>query len=140
LLGSLALSRFGGSARAARLMLVSCAVWYTMLLVFSRVQTPAAGALLLMCAGFAQSTSQVPMATLLLRHADAQLRGRVMGIRMLAINGNMPGLLISGPLIAGYGYSVAAALYCATGLTFALLIAVRWRAHLWRRNAPANKR
>jgi MFS family permease len=140
LLGSLALSRFGSSARAARLMLVSCAVWYSMLLVFSRLQSPGAGMALLMFAGFAQSLGQVPMATLLLRNADAHLRGRVMGIRMLAINGNMPGLLISGPLIASYGYPAAAALYCATGLAFTLLIAVRWRAQLWCSDAPANKR
>ena len=69
---------------------------------------------LMMMAGFAQSLGQVPMATLLLRNSVPHMRGRVMGIRMLAINGNMPGLLISGPLIAGYGYSAAAALYCAT--------------------------
>ena len=140
LLGSLVLSRFGGAASAARLMLVSCVVWYSMLLVFSRLHTPAAGMVLLVFAGFAQSTGQVPMATLLLRNAVPPMRGRVMGIRMLAINGNMPGLLISGPLIASYGYPAAAALYCAIGLVFTLLVALRWRAQLWRRDAPANRR
>jgi Na+/melibiose symporter-like transporter len=138
LMGSLLLSRHGGTTRAARLMLVSCVVWYTMLLVFSRLQSPASGFLLLMFAGFAQSASQVPMATLILRNADSQLRGRVMGIRMLMINSNMPGLLISGPLIAAFGYPATAALYCAVGLSFTLLIAVHWRTHLWRRDAQAN--
>ena len=80
------------------------------------------------------------MATILLRNADAALRGRVMGIRMLAINGNMPGLLISGPLIAGFGYPLTAALYCTIGVVFTVIIAVHWRAQLWRREAPANKR
>jgi hypothetical protein len=63
-----------------------------------------------------------------------------MGIRMLAIYGNLPGLLISGPLIANYGYPATATLYCAIGLVFTLLIAVRWRAYLWRLGAPANTR
>jgi predicted MFS family arabinose efflux permease len=139
-LGSVVVSRLGSAARAARLMLWSCVAWYAMLLVFSRVQIPAAGMVFLVFAGFAQSMGQVPMATLILRNSDTRLRGRVMGIRMLMINGNMPGLLISGPLIAGFGYPATAALYCTVGLTFTLLIAVHWRKQLWRRDAPANKR
>jgi MFS family permease len=140
LLGSITLSRHGGAIRAARLTIISSVVWYSMMLAFSQMQYPAEGILILMIAGFAQSISQVPMATLLLRNSDPQLRGRVMGIRMLAINGNMPGLLISGPLIASFGYPVAAAAYCTFGLVVMLFIVVHWRAHLWRREAPANKR
>lgn len=62
-----------------------------------------------------------------------------MGIRMLAIYGNMPGLLLSGPLIAKFGYPVTATLYCLFALTFILLIVVQWRAHLWRLDAPSNR-
>jgi hypothetical protein len=80
------------------------------------------------------------MATMLLRNSDTQFRGRVMGVRMLAIYGNVPGLLISGPLIANFGYPATVALFCAFGLTFTALIAARWRAQLWRRDAPANRR
>jgi hypothetical protein len=80
------------------------------------------------------------MAAILLRNADEKLRGRVMGIRMLAIYGNLPGLLISGPLISQFGYPLTATLYCATGLAFTLLITMRWRAHLWQLGAPANVR
>ena len=140
LLGSITLSRHGSVIQAARVVIISSLLWYTMLLVFSQLQTPAAGIAALMFAGFAQSTSQVPMATVLLRNSEPQLRGRVMGIRMLAINGNMPGLLISGPMIASFGYSVTAALYCALGVAATVLITVCWRAQLWRRDAPANKR
>ena len=59
---------------------------------------------------------------------------------MLAIYGNVPGLLIAGPLIGRLGYATTAMLFCATGIAFTLLITVRWRAHLWRREAPANTR
>ena len=140
LVGSISLSRYSSAIRPARLTIVACVAWYAMLLVFSQLQNPAAGIMLLMCAGFAQSLSQVPMAAILLRNSDTRFRGRVMGIRMLAIYGNVPGLLISGPLIARFGYPVTVSLYCAFGITFALLMAVRWRDQLWRRDAPANVR
>ena len=57
---------------------------------------------------------------------------------MLAIYGNVPGLLLSAPLIAHFSYPITATLYCVFGVAFTLLIAVRWRAHLWRLEAPAN--
>ena len=140
LLGSIALSRHGGAVRPARMMIVSCAVWYAMLLVFAHTPHPFGGIPALILAGCAQSMSQVPMAAMLLRTSNVQFRGRIMGIRMLALYGNVPGLLISGPLIARFGYPITATLYCVIGLAFTLLIAVRWRAHLWRLEAPANTR
>jgi hypothetical protein len=59
---------------------------------------------------------------------------------MLMLYGNLPGLLLAGPLIARFGYSVTATIYCAIGLAFTLAIAVNWREHLWAREAPANTR
>ena len=126
--------------RPARTMIVGCALWYAMLLVFAHLQNPVAGILVLILAGGSQSLSQVPMATMLLRNSDVQYRGRIMGIRMLALYGNVPGLLIAGPLIGYWGYQATATLYCGLGLVFTVLIAVRWRVHLWRRGAPANSR
>jgi Na+/melibiose symporter-like transporter len=138
LLGSIALSRYGSVFRPARMMVVACAIWYAMLLVFAQLQHPSGGIPVLILAGCAQSFSQVPMAALILRTADVRFRGRVMGLRMLVIYGNLPGLLLSGPLIGRFGYPATATLYCLIGLSFTLMIAVRWRAHLWRRAAPAN--
>jgi MFS family permease len=140
LLSSIALSRIAHVLHPARVTIVACAAWYVALLVFAQIQHPASGLALLFLAGCAQSASQVPMAAILLRNADEKLRGRVMGIRMLAIYGNLPGLLISGPLISQFGYPLTATLYCATGLAFTLLITMRWRAHLWQLGAPANVR
>lgn len=132
LLGSLVLSRHGGSFNPARLMLLFAGGWLGMLLVFAQIREAGAGIVVLAFAGFAQSMGLVPMATLLLRHAGEQFRGRVMGIRMLAIYGNLPGLLIAGPLIARFGYPTTATLYCAIGLALTLAIAVYWRSELWR--------
>jgi hypothetical protein len=96
-----------------------------MLFVFAQLQHPVAGIVALMLAGFAQSLGQVPMTTLLLRTSDERFRGRIMGIRMLMIYGNLPGLLLAGPLITNLGYPVMSALYCIFGLGFTALIAVR---------------
>ena len=140
LLGSIALSRHGGAIQPARMMIVFAAGWYALLFAFAHTPHHAAGIPVLVLAGCTQSLSMVTMSALLLRTADAQFRGRVMGIRMLALYGNLPGLLISGPLIGGLGYSGTATLYCAIGLAFTLLIAARWRVQLWRCEAAANVR
>jgi predicted MFS family arabinose efflux permease len=138
--GSILLSRFGGSIRPGRTMIVGGLVWYALLLVFANVPWHTAGIVVLIAAGFAQSLSQVPMSAILLRTSHQQFRGRVMGIRMLAIYGNLPGLLLAGPLIASLGYPLMASLYCVLGLACAVLIAWRWREHLWRKAAAANRR
>ena len=140
LAGSLVLTRFGHNVAPARMMLVFCALWYALLLAYSHTTHLAAGVPVLVLAGMAQSLGMVTMSALLLRACDAQYRGRLMGIRMLAVYGNIPGLLISGPLIASFGYPLTATLYCALGLLFTLFVAVRWHQHLWRLDAPANVR
>lgn len=140
LISSLVVSRYGGMLHPARVTLIACVVWYALLLLFAHTTHPGAGIAALFLAGCAQSVSQVPMATLLLRTSDVQYRGRIMGIRMLAIYGNLPGLLLSGPLIALFGYPATATLYCLLGIAVTVLIAVRWRAQLWRLDAPANAR
>ncbi len=140
LIGAMVLSRVGHTVRPARMGLVFGAGWYAMLLVFAHTPHPAAGIAILMVTGISQSLGLIPMSAMLLRNSEAQYRGRVMGIRMLAIYGNLPGLLISAPLIANIGFPWTAMLYCAIGLAFTLVIAVHWRNHLWRREAPANTR
>jgi MFS family permease len=140
LTGSIALSRFGGAIRPGRMMVVCCAIWYAMIMAFAQMQTPLGGSVALVLAGLAQSLNMVPMSVMLLRAASGRFRGRVMGIRIVAIYGVPIGLLISGPLIGRFGYPATAMLYCVIGLAFTLIIAVRWRAHLWRLDAPANTR
>jgi hypothetical protein len=140
LLGSLALSRWGGVIRPARTMLLSSSAWYVFLLVFAHVQHFAGGILVLILAGIVHSAGIIPIAMILLRNSDVKFRGRIMGIRMLTIYGNLPGLLLFGPLVARIGYPLTASLYCVFGLAFTLLIALRWRTQLWPLTAPANRR
>jgi Na+/melibiose symporter-like transporter len=138
LLGSLLLSAWAGRVRPGRTMLIACTLWYVLLIGFSRAETAAGGMAMLALAGFAQSLSQVPMAVLLLRVAKENFRGRVMGVRMLAVYGLPVGLLLAGPLIERLGFRDTATLYAGCGLACALAIGLRWRAALWPREAPAN--
>jgi len=140
LVGSLLTSRFAHRVSAARMMIVFNLAWLFMLAVFAQIPTPAVGMPVLVLVGLAQSLGLVPAAAVLLRHSDERFRGRIMGIRMLAIYGNLPGLLISGWLIPVFGYSATATSYCAVGIFFTLIIAVSWRDVLWQADAPANTR
>jgi MFS family permease len=140
LLGSIALSVAGRTVRPARMMIIFAFAWYALLLLFAYMPGPAGGRVVLVLAGFAQSLSLVPMSVMLLHSAGERFRGRVMGVRMLAIYGVPLGLLAAGGLIDRIGFIQTASLYCVIGLALTLLIALRWRADLWPRNAPANAR
>jgi len=140
LLGSIALSRYSSSVRAGRMIIVFCLAWYSMTLLFAHMETHSAGILVLVLAGFAQSLGMVSMSAMLLRNSADRLRGRIMGLRMLAIYGVPIGLLVSGPLIARFGYPATATAYSVIGLSVTLLIAMRWREHLWNLDAAANSR
>jgi predicted MFS family arabinose efflux permease len=139
LLGSVLISVIGRSIRPARVMIVFALAWYAMLLLFVRMRDPTSGSLTLICAGLAQSLSLVPMSALLLHGAGAY-RGRVMGMRMLAIYGLPLGLLGAGALIDRIGFAPTATLYCSLGIALTLLIALHWRAALWPLHAQANAR
>jgi Na+/melibiose symporter-like transporter len=140
LAGSLVLSTHGAHIRAARAMLVGAVLWFALNLVFSWVTVPIRGEILLAVIGFVQSFCMVPMAVILLRTADPAFRGRVMGVRMLAVYGLPLGMLLSGPLIEHVGFAWTGSLYSLLGLAFTVVIALRWRARLWDRDAPANRR
>ena len=83
-------------------------------------------------AGLAQSFSMVSLQINLLRECGEKFRGRVMGVRMMAIYSLPLGLLAAGPLVSWIGYRGMASSYAILGIVFTLAIAIRWRAALWR--------
>ena len=137
LVGSVLLSLIGG-IRVARLMIGATVMWYATLLVFAQMQTVPAAIACLMLAGFSQSMTMISIAVILMRTASEHFRGRVMGVRMLAIYSLPLGLLASGSLIDEIGYAATGTLYAATGLALLMAIALHWRTDLWHVHAPAN--
>jgi MFS family permease len=132
LAGSLLLSNISSATRLTRLMSVSSGLWYLLLLLFAQMPTALWAIPFLITAGIMQSFSMVSLQITLLREAGERFRGRVMGVRMMAIYSLPLGLLAAGPLIGLMGYRGTATLYAATGLIFTLVIALRWRDALWR--------
>jgi hypothetical protein len=124
----------------ARLMIVGTVMWYCMLLAFAQVRSVPFAVAVLLLAGFAQSLSMISVLVVLLRTASEHFRGRVMGVRMLAIYSLPLGLLAAGNLINRIGFGATATLYALTGLVAIGAIALRWRADLWHLHAPANAR
>jgi predicted MFS family arabinose efflux permease len=96
------------------------------------------GLALLFLVGFVQSFCMTPLAAVMLRASSEEMRGRVMGIRMLAIWGLPLGLVTAGPMIASLGYAATTLIYAGLGLAATLVIGWRWRLALWQKLAPAN--
>lgn len=140
LLGSIGISFAGRSIHPARMMLIYAVVWYVMLIAFIFAPGIGLGRATLVIAGAAQSLSMTPMAVMLLHGATAAFRGRVMGVRMLAVYGLPIGLVIAGWLIEWFGFIPTATAYCIIGLALTLAIGMHWRAALWPVDAPANQR
>ena len=139
LLGSMIVSQ-RSTIRPGRAMIIATLAWYVALLMFARLAHPFGGVVMLMLAGFAQSFCMVALAVMLLRTTSAAFRGRVMGVRMLAIYSLPIGLPVAGVLIDLVGFHSTATLYACVGLMCTLIIAFNWRSELWPAEAPANAR
>jgi predicted MFS family arabinose efflux permease len=135
LVASLTMVMTGGSTRPARSMLIHSAIWYVLMLGFGFVRSLETGLLTLFLAGFVQNLAMISMTAFLLAAAGDRFRGRVMGVRMLAVYGLPLGLMAAGALIERIGYSLTISSFAALGLVLTLLIGITWRASLWRRQS-----
>lgn len=131
LCGSLLMAITGGARNPTRLMICAILAWYALVGVFSHVGTKDAGLPLLVILGMAQTSGMVSMAVTLLRATDARFRGRVMGVRTLAIYGLPVGLMTAGGLIDLFGFPAAITGYALAGMILTLAIASRWRGSIW---------
>lgn len=139
LVGSVALSVTGRRIRPARTMLVAGIIWCLFLMVFAVTGSIGSGLAMLALVGTAQSFCMVTLAIMLLKTSEERLRGRVMGVRMLAIFSQVVGLPLAGVLIGWLGYSATALLYAGSALAVTALIALLWRKDLWPASAVANQ-
>ena len=135
---SVIVSRMGMSVRPARMMMIGGIAWHVLVIAFGFSTSFPIGIALLAGIGLAQGMCTLPMSVLLLRGAPPALRGRIMGMRTLAVYGLPIGLMLAGPLVDHAGFTATALVYGGGGLACALLILRRWRAHLWPLGAPGN--
>ena len=140
LAGSLVVGANRLPLRAARTMLAGGAAWFVAILLFGQIQIMAVGIALLFAIGFVQSLCLIPLAAVMLRSSADEMRGRVMGMRQLAVWGLPLGLLAAGAIITRFGFAAATLLYAGLGLAAIFAIGYRWRRALWDRDATANAR
>ena len=129
--GSIFMTRSGMRMELARIMIVAAVIWHILVLIFAQMDTLWAGIVMLVLCGVAQSLTMVCHTVILLSASSPSYRGRIMGVRMLAIYSLPVGLLIAGALIGWIGYRATTSLYAIVGLVFTILIAVKWRESLW---------
>ena len=118
-------------------MLVTCALWYLILLGLALPIGVGTVMALYLLAGLVQSQSMLALSVILLRTSEERFRGRVMGVRMLAIYTLPIGLLAAGALIPLIGFAALVALYIGLGLLALAVLAWVWRLELWARHARA---
>jgi sugar phosphate permease len=120
-------------------MLWSTAAWFIAILLFGQTRSLPLGLVLLFVTGFVQSFCLTPLAAVMLRASSDEMRGRVIGMRILAIWGLPLGLVATGPIIAHLGITACTVLYASIGLAATLAIGYRWRRALWYPSAAANR-
>ena len=139
LIGSLVVSSNRVAMGSGRLMIVSAAIWFALGIAFAFNEISSVGIVFLVLMGFFQSLCVTPLLAVMLQSTDPIYRGRVMGIRILAILGLPIGLMLSGPLIEVIGFAATISLYSLIGMIGALSMIRIWNLQLWAKSAPANQ-
>ncbi len=130
LLGSLATATILRVTKPARMMVIWLVVWHLFILLLGLFSIPLAASLVITVIGLAQSFAMIPMSVLLLKITDEVYRGRVSGVRMLAVYGMPMGLLTGGALIEWIGIPATTVIFGLAGILTTLIIVARWRAIL----------
>jgi len=133
LVGSLTIAWTGGPRQRERFVVGWIAVWYLLLLAFAFASQAWQAYALLALIGYAQGISMITMSIALLEAAGPVMRGRIMGVRMLAVYGLPVGLVLGGWLVDTIGYMPMVLSYAAFGLVATATIALTWRGSLLRR-------
>lgn len=130
--GSIIIAGMGNMDRAGRLMSLGSIAWHAAVAVLAAATLFNVSLGLLAFAGLVQSFTMVTMSILLLGSTPTEIRGRMMGLRSLAVYGLPLGLLASGAIADTLGITFALVGNGVIGIvvTAAVVLALReiWRA------------
>jgi predicted MFS family arabinose efflux permease len=130
LIGSVWLAAYAQSAAPMRRMMIGIVLWHVSMLVFAFMGWWLAALVTLVVYGTTQSVAMISMASTLLHASPVEYRGRVMGVRSLAVYGLPMGLLISGVIAELFGIRLALAINSIVGLVGTAIAALIWR-EMW---------
>lgn len=131
LIASILMAVIGGTRYSARSAFLQSLLWFVLLALFSQVDYREAGIVVLVLVGMAQGFGMLSIFIALLTTTEAAFRGRVLGVRSLAIYGLPIGLVLSGVLIEHIGFEATVLLYSITGIVLTVAIILKWREHVW---------
>lgn len=123
LLGSFLMTAIGTLARAGRLMLLGTFGWLLLLAVFALTPDYYAALGVLVLMGIVQTISLTNMTILLLGRTSSEMRGRVMGLRALAVAPLFPGGTLAGVAAASFGAPLTTLICAAIGVLITLWVA-----------------
>jgi MFS family permease len=126
LTGSVLTATVARNLRPERAMLICLAAWHVLIIAFAVTDSLPVAYVLLALIGLATSGGMIPIAVVLMTHADPDYRGRVMGVRMLAVYGLPLGLMAAGALIEWIGITPTLVIYGTAGLVPILAVMVLW--------------
>ena len=126
LVGSLLMASVVNSRRPERFMMITMVIWYVLLILLAQTDSNAIGLPLLALIGASISFCMISMSVVLMTFTKFEMRGRVMGIRMLAVYGLPMGLVIGGWLIEQYGVPATITGYAIVGLIALVFAVLKW--------------
>ncbi|MBG05894.1 MAG: arabinose ABC transporter permease [Rhodospirillaceae bacterium] len=129
--GSILMAVTGGARKPATFMISFAMTWFALLAVFAVITKLEVGLALLFVIGVVQSFTMLSMSSLIIGTAAAELRARVLGVRMLAVYGLAMGLPLAGVLIDAVGYAGTAWIFVAIAIAATAAIGLKWRRALW---------
>jgi predicted MFS family arabinose efflux permease len=131
LFGSLAMVVLVRPAHLARFMIVNLALWAGLLVTIAIGLPMHLTLALMVIIGLTQSFGMISMSVILLLSTEADYRGRVQGVRTLAVYGLPLGLLFGGALIEWIGVEAQVIIFSLIGFVGVMLALVLWRNALW---------
>ena len=124
LCGSIAWASFRNLRHIGKLMILSVVVWHGSMLIFALSSSFYLSLAILLVTGVAFSSTQVMMLTAMLRTTQAEYRGRVLGLRVLAIYAYSFGGAGVGWMAGVWGAPLAATIIGITGVLLTCSLAV----------------
>ena len=129
-LGSVGVAFLPPMRRPGAVVVVANIGWHIAILSLAFIVWFQSALGVLALAGLAQSLTMVSMSTLLLSIPGPEIRGRVMGLRSLAVYGLPLGLLASGALADSMGASATFAISGGAGIILGVVMLL-WTKRLW---------
>ena len=126
LVGSLLMAAVVKFSHPERFMMLAMIIWHLLLILFAQTQSNTWGLPLLALIGASVSFCMITMSVVLLTFTKFEMRGRVMGVRMLAVYALPMGMVLGGWLIEQHGVSVTITGYAVAGLVAIALSLFKW--------------